>query len=151
MSFIDLMSNNIFTEADILNRTQAMVRTFYSDEQEKILSRKVTGMMLGGYSLSIPEQEEIANFSTIVNQAKIENELATIDNELLKQIIEVEKSYLKLQVPIPEEIIEEGIIINQVEIDIFLEEKRITLEIVSEATEEIMTWVLKRNLEPEIN
>lgn len=145
MSFIDLMSHTIFTESDILKRTESMIRTYYSREQENILNRKMTGVMTGTYTLSESESMEIQDFSIKIMQARQVNIKATADNELLKKIIEVEKSYLRSISPVIEEILEEDVVTNSVEIAIDLEERSLAQSVVDNASGDVMDWVHLRN------
>ena len=149
MSFINMMANDVWSQADILRKTESMIRTYYSEEQENILNRKMTGVITGNYQLNAKEAAEIQDFSVKILESRQANIEATRDMILLLQVLEVEKSFLRLRLPMLEEVIEEEIVINQEEIDIDLQERNAAEEVVATASEEVMKWVLLRNPEPE--
>jgi hypothetical protein len=145
MSFIDLYSNNVFTDAEITRRTELMVRTHFTQEDELILNRKLSAKMAGVYVPTPEEEADFVRFAMIVLNAREQGILATQDNELLKEILRVEPSYLRLKEPIVEPIYEDGEIINQEEIDLDLIERTEAESVVNNASEEVMTWINLRN------
>jgi hypothetical protein len=84
MSFVDLMVNDDWSEADIVNRTEAMVRSHVSVQAERILNRKVLGASRGEYTLSGDEQAELAVFQAISLDAQQAGEAARADMALLR-------------------------------------------------------------------
>ena len=142
-----MMANDVWSQADILRKTESMIRTYYSEEQENILNRKMTGVITGNYQLNAKEAAEIQDFSVKILESRQANIEATRDMILLLQVLEVEKSFLRLRLPMLEEVIEEEIVINQEEIDIDLQERNAAEEVVATASEEVMKWVLLRNPE----
>lgn len=132
MSFINLLENTIWSDNDITNRTESMVHSRFSISEETILNRKVTGAQLGYWELSQEEQAQLIEYSNICNIAHSEGISARYDNNLLKKIIEYENAQ---KVLLQNELTED--------------DRNIAETIINTATEEILTWVNKRN--PQIN
>ena len=147
MSFINMMANDVWSQADILRKTESMIRTYYSEEQENILNRKMTGVITGNYQLNAQEGAEIQDFSVKIMESRQANIEATRDMILLLQVLDTEKSFLRLRLPMLEEVIEEEIVTNHEEIDTDLQERNAAEEVVASASEEVMKWVLLRNPE----
>ena len=146
MSFIDLMSSNIWTDADIIRRTEAMIRSKFSVEQELIINRKLQGAALGQYILSDVEKQEIAEFQSLVFEAQQAGDKARADMFLLNEIFRVEPAYQRLQKKVIEPILDESEqIINQEEIDRDIEERVRAEETLVGVSEEVRDWVVKRN------
>ena len=130
-SFINLFANDIWPAADITRRTEAMVRTEFSQEAETILNRKVAGMSLGQYTPTTEDLAEMARFRTVVDAAHDEGVAARADMALLSEtlVYEVAQKRLaqttlqdawdRLQLPEVEPIIDEetGEVLNQAEVD----------------------------------
>ncbi len=145
MSFVDLMANDVWSEADILRRTEAIVRSQFTDEQERILNRKITGVILGKYTLSESEVAELTNFQTIVFLAQQEGLNATTDMDLLLRTFPVEQAKIRLNKPVVEHIIHNEVVSNQAEIDKDVEERNIAQEIVNNAGEDVLDLISLRN------
>jgi len=90
MSFIDLMANDDWSDADILSRTEAMIRAEFSADREFILNRKVSGSLLGQYALALDEQAELAGFAALTNAARSAGIQAKADMALLRETWAVE-------------------------------------------------------------
>lgn len=90
MSFINLMGNDRWTEKDIVNRTEAMVRGVISAEDEVILNRKITGVILGQWVMSSEDMALQLRFSEILAQAHQEGIDARNDMQLLEQVFLLE-------------------------------------------------------------
>lgn len=134
MSFIDLMSNDHWTAADIQRRTEFIIRSDFSLEDETILNRKALGMALGTYELTESEAYELQRYTAVAENARIEYNSAFADMNLLNQVFKIEeaKKIQKLtpldeaieflETEVPEEILdEEGTITNQKEITTYNE------------------------------
>ena len=61
-SFVDLMGNDVWSEADIKSRLHAMIRARFSEQVEAELSRSVMGAMLGQHQITPQEGAAIAAF-----------------------------------------------------------------------------------------
>ena len=100
MSFVDLMANDFWSEADIVRRTEALIRSEFSQEAETILNRKVLGMTLGTYQASEAEQAELLRYSEVAQSAQTEGLTARSDMELLSQVFILEEAQRRLNRPV---------------------------------------------------
>lgn len=104
MSFIDLMANDIWSDADITKRTESMIRSEFSAEAETILNRKVAGISLGQYKPTDEDLAEMARFKVVVDNAQNEGVKARKDMALLLEVLTLEENIRKLNdAPLPEE------------------------------------------------
>ena len=95
--FVDLMASDIWSDADITNRTEAIIASEFSPNEVSILTRKATGAALGQYQLNPDEVARIARYaeaSEIARQAGIQ---AKADMQLLKEALEVESAINRLK------------------------------------------------------
>lgn len=130
-SFINLLANDIWSDADITRRTEAMVRTEFSAEAETILNRKVAGISLSQYTPTPEDLAEMARFRAVVDAAQAAGVAARADMVLLSQtlVYEAAKKRLakttlqdawdRLQLPEVEPIVDQetGEVLNQAEVD----------------------------------
>lgn len=100
-SFINLMADDVWSEADIVSRTEAIIRGHFSREAEDILNRKVTGALLGQYALTPAEQADLGRYAAMSEQARAEGVAARADMALLAQAMEVEAAW-RAGEPLPE-------------------------------------------------
>lgn len=118
MSFINLMASDVWTEADITRRTEAMVRSRFTEAAELIINRKVQGAALGQYQLSLDEQAEVAAFNKAVFEARQAGDAARADMALLREVLAAEPAYLRLRrQTVAPALDEEGAVINQEALD----------------------------------
>ena len=103
MSFVDLMANDVWSEADIVRRTEAMIRSEFSLEAETILNRKVLGYSLGTYTPTPADQAEIARYDQVAKDAQAAGVQARADMALLQEVFLMEEAQRRLDQPIPEE------------------------------------------------
>lgn len=96
MSFIDMNANDVWSEQDIVNRTEEIKRNKYSDQEELILNRKVSGMQLGMYTLTASEQAELMDFNATVVQARAAGDAARTDMAALNLAFSVEAAQAAL-------------------------------------------------------
>lgn len=90
MSFINLMANDVWTEADIVRRTEALAHAELTVEEEAILSRKVVSAMLGAWTMTEEDLATQARFAiacAAAHQAGVE---ARADMALLQAALDVE-------------------------------------------------------------
>ena len=87
---IDLLSNEVWSEEDITARTEAMVRSVVSDQEQAILMRKVVAASIGQWVLTDTERELQTQFSAACEDAHAAGVQARIDNDLLRRTIEYE-------------------------------------------------------------
>lgn len=90
MSFVDMMGNDVWSEADIVNRTESIIRSKYSQTEELILNRKMSGVFSGLYTLTTDEQLELQDFNSMLLQARMAGVDARADMALLQQALNQE-------------------------------------------------------------
>lgn len=90
MSFINLMADDVWSEADIVNRSEALVRSQFSAQEEGILNRKVLGASMG-FPLTPQEQLEVAIFQAVLIAARDAGAQARADRALLADVMTVER------------------------------------------------------------
>lgn len=95
-SFINLLANDIWSEADIIRRTEAMIRSEFSLDAETILNRKVLGISLGTYTPSAEDQAEIARYDQVAKAAQAEGIAARADMALLLRVFPVDDAQRRL-------------------------------------------------------
>jgi len=166
MSFINLMANDIWPDADITRRTEAMVRTEFSLEAETILNRKVAGISLGQYTPTDADLDEMARFKEVVDDAQSEGVLARADNALLSQTLLYEAAMRRLDRPVVEPYVPgEDEEFNQAEADrvealiiVDQAERADALALIDAASPEVVALYALRNppkddvpVEPDVN
>lgn len=93
-SFINLLADDEWSEADIVNRTEAIIAGSFPNVE--ILKRKVTGMMLGQYQLTPEEQAEFGAYAALSFQAGALADAARADRALLADAMAVEHARARL-------------------------------------------------------
>ena len=63
MTFIDLLGSDVWTDTDITNRTESILRARWSLTDEAVMNRKISGSAIGAYVLTEADQAEIAAFA----------------------------------------------------------------------------------------
>ena len=101
-SFVDLMGNDVWSEADIKSRLHAMIRARFSEQVEAELSRAVMGAMLGQHQITPLEGAAIAAFKALTDEVAVIGVQARADWALLQQVFAVEAAQRRLSVPEPE-------------------------------------------------
>lgn len=102
MSFVDLMGNDRWSDADITRRTESMVREHFSAAEEMILARRVTGQGLGFYAMTAADQAELVHFVTVVETARQEGIAARADAALLDAALDLEAAQTRVAQPVPD-------------------------------------------------
>lgn len=145
MSFVNLMASDLWTEADIVRRTEAMIASEFSPEAEAILNRKSTGQALGMYVLSPEEQAELARYSEVAEAARLEGVAARADMALLVRTLPVEEAFLRLERPEVEPVLDDdGAITNQAEIDADQAERAEAQTVIDAADAEVLALIVLR-------
>lgn len=98
-SFINLLASDVWSEADIVARTEAMVRSEVSAVDERIINRKLQGAMLGQYTLSEAEQHEVEHFARVTQTAQAAGMAARADMALLHRVFALESAIRRLAQP----------------------------------------------------
>lgn len=99
MSFVNLMSNDRWSDSDITRRSEAMVRSVISADRETILNRKLQGQALGQYELTPDDLVELQLFNQTVFAAQAAGQAARADRDVLNAALDAEPSYQRLQQP----------------------------------------------------
>lgn len=85
MSFVNLMGNDVWSEADIGNKVQALIRHRYSAEDELKAAR------LSRKGDATPEEQSfVASVDAVVEAAVAEGRQARLDNALLVEVLAYE-------------------------------------------------------------
>lgn len=103
MSFVNLMGNDLWSDTDIINRTESMVRSEFSVAEERILSRKISGAASGLYEMTEGDLADLADFQVVVFRAQQAGVEARSDLALLRQVLQYEVALKVLQLPAAEE------------------------------------------------
>lgn len=133
MSFIDLMKSDVWTDQDITNRTEAMVRAAVPLAEELVLNRKVQGAALGQYTLTPADQAQMALLAQAGFAAQQEGIAARADMALLLEVLEVEAALKRLEQPEVEP--------ESEDYDADQAERDAAQSVVDGASEEVMSWV----------
>ena len=96
MSFVNLLANDVWSEYDIIRRTEAMIRKEFSLEAETILNRKVLGMTTASYEATPEDLSEIERYTEVVMEAREAGNAARSDMQLLLKVLEMEKAKARL-------------------------------------------------------
>ena len=96
-SFINLLGSDVWSDADITRRTEAMVRAEFSADAETILNRKVSGALLGAYVMTPEDEAEVMRFNAVTTAAAAAGALAHVDMAQLAQAMAVEAAQAQLQ------------------------------------------------------
>jgi len=99
-SFVNLMASDVWSEADITNRTEALIASEFSPTAVAILNRKATGAALGQYQLSAEDAAEIARYAEVSERAREMGKQAMEDMALLREVLDVEKAMRRLGQPL---------------------------------------------------
>lgn len=141
-SFINLMASDIWSDADITRRTEAMIRSEFSVEAETILNRKALGMSLGSYQPTQQELADMARYDQVARDAQQAGIDARADMALLLQVLAMEDARRRLdQPPLPEDATPE-----QIEQD--AAERAAAEAVLANATPEAQALFLLRNPAP---
>lgn len=95
-SFVNLMANDVWSEADIVNRTEALIHAEVSRQAEQILNRKVTAAAIGQYVLTPDEQAEVVRYAALCNAAREAGLSARNDMLLLASAMAVETASARM-------------------------------------------------------
>jgi hypothetical protein len=148
MSFINLLANDVWSEQDIVNKTEAMVRSEFSVQAETILNRKVIGQLTGAYTMTEVEVAELDRYKTVVEQARIAGDEARADMKLLNQVFEFEVAANRLKRPVVEQIVVDQEVVNQAEIDADYAERQAAQEKLDTMPDDVRVLFDLRNPAP---
>ena len=95
-SFVNLMADDVWSETDIIRRTEAMIRSEFSLEVETILNRKVSGLALGTYQPTEEDLADMARYDQVAKDAQAAGVAARADMALLLQVFPLEVAQRRL-------------------------------------------------------
>lgn len=90
MSFIDLMKNDVWSEADIKTRLHAEICSEVSELAETELNRALQGAALGLHTLTLQEREGLAHFKAATDRVAALGLAARADAALLHETMALE-------------------------------------------------------------
>lgn len=101
-SFVDVMGDTCWTDAQINAKMRELRRTSYQDEEWEFLVQKMLGALVGmvpdfaalAYQLSDAEKAEIAQFAQVLYGVQAAGRAARADMALLAQALAVEAGTL---------------------------------------------------------
>lgn len=143
--FVNLMASDIWSEADITNRTEALIASEFSPTAVAILNRKATGAALGQYQLSAEDAAEIARYAEVSERALEMGKQAMEDMALLQEVLDVEKAMRRLEQPLADAEAE-----DQAAIDGDLAERSVAQAVVDAASPAALALILLRNPAPAV-
>ena len=94
---IDKLGNKTFDPSEITYIAQLEIRSHLSQAQEDNLQRKILGSILGSYTLSTDEQQEVDDYKDMLLAVQTEAAQAVIDNQLVIDAIVYENAVTRLQ------------------------------------------------------
>lgn len=101
-SFINLMGNDIWSDADIKARLHAEIRSEVSELAETELNRALQGAALGLHTLTPPEQASLMHFKAATDRVATLGLAARADAALLAETMALEVVQARLAQPQPE-------------------------------------------------
>ena len=144
-SFVNLMASDIWSEADITNRTEALIASEFSPTAVAILTRKATGAALGQYQLSAEDAAEIARYAEVSERAREMGKQAMEDMALLREVLDVEKAMRRLGQPLAG-----AEAADQAAIDADLAERSVAQAVVDAASPAALALIQLRNPAPAV-
>jgi hypothetical protein len=96
MSFIDLMANDVWSEADMTRRTEAMIRSEFSQEAETIINRKLLGAQMGTYAPTLADMQEMERYAVVAQGAQAAGLAARANMALLRRVFVMEEAQRRL-------------------------------------------------------
>lgn len=95
-SFVDLLADDVWTEADIARRAEAMVRSEFAPEVETLLQRKVLGISLGTYQPTAEDAADLARFEQVTRASQMAASTSRADMALLARVFPMEEAQRRL-------------------------------------------------------
>lgn len=141
MSFIDLMANDIWSDGDINNRVQNLIRSRYTAEDELKAAR-----LSRNPDATLSELDFVADVDAVIVASINEGRAAREDMALLHEVFAVEAAMRRLAMPVVEPVLDgEGNVTNQTEIDAETTVRTEAQATVEGASAEVTALVEQRN------
>ena len=90
MSFVNLMKSDRWSEADIVNRTEALIAAEFTPNDVAIINRIVTAAAAGMYQLTDVELAQVEHYNAVCLQAREAGAAARSDMALLTRVLDFE-------------------------------------------------------------
>ena len=127
-----------------------MVRQHFTETQEAILQRKISGSASGQYDLSDEDKLQIVRFQEVLMDAQREGVEARQDMQLLNEVLSIEPFFIRLQQPVVKpEYDEQNVQINIEVTEKDHAERAAAEEIVKGSSTQALEILKLRNPEPE--
>lgn len=95
-SFIDLMKNDVWSEADIKTRLHAEIRSEISEQSEAELNRALQGKILGMHTMTPGEMALLMAFKMATDRVALLGVQARADMALLAETMALESATARL-------------------------------------------------------
>jgi len=150
-SFINLMANDVWSEADIKRRLHAEIRSVISEDMENEVSRAIQGRMLGMHTLTLQEQAAIGLFKATTDRVAALGIAARADAVLLSNVLALEAAQARLQLSPVAVVYEDDLttIVNQSEVDVDTAERSTAQGLVAAAAVAVVDLYTLRNPTPD--
>lgn len=150
MSFIDLMANDVWSDADIKARLHAEIRSEVSEQSEAELNRALQGKMLGMHTMTPGEMALLMLFKGATDRVAVLGAAARADMALLAATLPVEAAQRRLAQPVvlPLEAGEPPVPINLEAVALDTQEREAAQAVVDGASAEALALALLRNPAP---
>jgi len=143
------MGKDLWSEADIVNRTETMIASEFPRDAAAILNRKTTGAVMGQYAMTVAEQAELEHYAQVCAAARQAGIDARADNVLLTQVLDMEVAQRRLDIPLVEPVLDDqSTVLNQLDIDTDLTERSAAQTVIDSATTEAHDLFVLRNPPP---
>ena len=96
MGWVDLYSNNTFTDAQLLKRYDRRIRTEFPLNVERAMSRRAFGQVKGKYTPTAEEVLQEESYEIHTKAVRVDLEQAKLDNTLLIATLEYESAERRL-------------------------------------------------------
>jgi len=100
---IDLMKNDVWSEADIANRARETVASVVSEARQNELRTIMIGHVASLRTATADELAEIMRVKTLVETADDNTRAARLDMALLKSVMALERANVRLSLPVVED------------------------------------------------
>ena len=157
MSFVNLLSNDRWTDADITRRTEAMVHSVVPQIEENILNRKLAAAGMGQWTLTDDEMATLAAYSQACMAAHQAGIDARSDAAKLDAVLAYESALARLELPViddlPDVTDQEGVTSPNPGLAVDIAEREAAQFVVDDVTDEtLLLWNLRHPVveEPEV-
>lgn len=154
---INLLSNNVWSERDIVAHTEALVHAVTPLTEENVLMRKSMAAAQGQWVLTDEEMQEIGAYSAACLNAHQVGIQMRLDNEKLKLVIAYEAALARLALPViddlPDIVDQDGNTSPNPGLAVDIAEREAAQAVVDDVTDETLElWNLRHPVveEPEI-